>query len=190
MIRTIEDLNFYLREDAKANRMDGCSVLKYWIRLFLGSESAHVFKYLKTLRHCEYHCNNDGMFHKLMYRYFKIKLHRLGFKYNIRIPENVCGYGLSIVHIAGCGGCFVNAKKIGDYCKLQTGVLIGNKNQSEDEKPIIGNNVGFGPGAKVLGKVIICDNCFIAANAVVVKDLPANAIAGGVPAKIIKIIEK
>lgn len=47
MIRTIEDLNFYLREDAKANRMDGCSVLKYWIRLFLGSESAHVFKYLR-----------------------------------------------------------------------------------------------------------------------------------------------
>lgn len=54
---------------------------------------------------------------------------------------------------------------------------------------IIGNNVGFGPGVKVLGKVTIGDNCFIAANAVVVKDMPANAIVGGVPAKIIKMIE-
>lgn len=189
MIRTKEDLKFYLLEDAKANRMDRCSMLKYWVRLFIGSESAHVFKYLKTLRHCEYHCNNGGILHKLMYRHFKVRLHRLGFKYNIRIPENVCGYGLSIVHIAGCGGCFVNAKKIGNYCKLQTGVLLGNKNQSEDEKPIIGDNVGFGPGAKVLGKVIVGDHCFIAANAVVVKDIPAKAIVGGVPARIIKIIE-
>lgn len=187
MIKTKEDLRFYLQEDAKCNRMDG-SVLKYWVRLFIGSESAHVYKYLKILRYCEYHCNNAGLFHKLMYRYYKVRLHRLGFKYNIRIPENVCGYGLTILHIAGGGGCLVNAKKVGNYCQLQTGVLLGNTNHSEDEKPIIGNNVGFGPGAKVLGKISIGDNCFIAANAVVVKDMPANAIVGGVPAKVLKYI--
>ena len=51
-----------------------------------------------------------------------------------------------------------------------------------------GDNVGFGPGAKVLGKVTIGDNCFVAANAVVVKDMPANSIIGGVPAKVIKTI--
>lgn len=189
MIKTREDLKFYLQEDAKANRMDVGSLLKYWVRLFIGSESAHVYKYLKVLRHCEYHCNNSGFFHKMLYKYYKVRLHRLEFKYNIRIPENVCGYGLSILHIAGCGGCLVNAKKVGNYVKLQTGVLFGNTNHSEDEKPIIGNNVGFGPGVKVLGKVTIGDNCFIAANAVVVKDMPANAIVGGVPAKIIKMIE-
>lgn len=188
MIKTRKDLIFYLKEDAKANRMDGCSTLKYWIRLCIGSESAHIYKYLKVLRYCEYHCNNCGIFHKLQYHYYKIRLHRLGFKFNIRIPENVCGYGLSILHIAGCGGCLVNALKVGNYCRLQTGVLLGNTNNSEDEKPIIGDYVGFGPGAKVLGKVTIGDNCFIAANAVVVKDIPANAIVGGVPAKIIKII--
>lgn len=187
MIRTIEDLKFYLQEDAKANRMYECSILKYWMRLFIGSEAAHIYKYLKILRYCEYCYNNTGLLYKLMYIYFKVKLHRLGFKYNIRIPENVCGYGLSILHIAGCGGCLVNAKKIGNYCKLQTGVLIGNTNHSEDEKPVIGDNVGFGPGAKVLGKVTIGNNCFIAANAVVVKDMPDNAIVGGVPAKIIKM---
>ena len=100
MIKTREDLKFYLQEDAKANRMDVCSLLNYWVRLFIGSESAHVYQYLKVLRHCEYHCNNSGFFHKMLYRYYKVRLHRLGFKYNIRIPENVCGYGLSILHLS------------------------------------------------------------------------------------------
>lgn len=189
MIRTKEDLKFYLQEDAKANRMEGCSIIKYWARLFTGSESAHVYRYLKILRHCEYHSNNGGLYHKLLYKFFKIRLHQLGFKYNIRIPENVCGYGLSILHIAGGGGCLVNAQKVGNHCRLQTGVLLGNTNHSEEEKPIIGDNVGFGPGAKVLGKVTIGDNCFIAANSVVVKDMPAKAIVGGVPGKIIKMVE-
>lgn len=188
MIKTRKDLKFYLLEDAKANRMEGCSILKYWVRLFIGSESAHIYKYLKVLRHCEYHSNNKGLIHRVQYIRYKVRLHRLGLKYNIRIPENVCGYGLSILHIAGCGGCLVNAKKVGNYCKLQTGVLLGNTNHSEDEKPTIGDNVGFGPGAKVLGKITIGDNCFIAANAVVVKDMPANSIIGGVPAKVIKTI--
>ena len=189
MIKTRKDLKFYLLEDAKANRMEGCSFLKDGVRLFIGSEAAHVYKYLKVLRHCEYHCNNGGIINKMLYKYYKVRLHRLGFKYNIRIPENICGYGLSILHIAGCGGCLVNAKKVGNYCKLQTGVLMGNTNHSEEEKPTIGNNVGFGPGAKVLGKVTIGDNCFVAANAVVVRDMPANSVIGGVPAKVIKINE-
>lgn len=184
MIKSKEELRYYIHEDAKANRMD-CSTIRYWLRLMVGSESAHVYKYLKILRHCEYHSNNHNVINKLLYHFYKIKLHRLGLKLNIRIPENICGYGLSIVHIAGCGGCLVNAKKVGNYCKLQTGVLLGNKNHSEEEKPTIGDYVEFGPGAKVLGKVIIGDNCFIAANAVVVKDVAPNSIVGGVPAKYI-----
>lgn len=189
MIKTREDLAFYLREDAKVNHMQDCSMLKYWVRLFSGSESAHVYKYLRVLRHCEYNCNNGGFLHKMLYRYYKIRLHRLGFKYNIRIPENICGYGLAIPHIAGCGGCFANAKSIGNYCCLQTGVLLGKSHGSESEKPIIGDNVKFGPGAKVLGGITIGDNCFIGANAVVLKDMPANSLVGGVPAKVIKVME-
>lgn len=123
MIKNKKDLKFYLQEDAKANRMEGCSLLKYWARLFIGSESAHVYKYLKVLRYCEYHCNNSGVYHRLMYFFYKTRLHRLGFKYNIRIPENVCGYGLAILHIAGCGGCLVNAKKVGNNCKDRKSVV-------------------------------------------------------------------
>lgn len=187
VIKTRKDLKFYLQEDAEANRMGGGkSFVINMVRLFTGSESAHVYKYLKILRHCEYHYNNSGLWHKMFYGYYKIRLHRLGFKYNLRIPVNVCGYGLSVTHLAGGGGCLVNAKKVGNYCKLQTGVLLGNSHQSEDNKPTIGNNVTFGPGAKVLGKVTIGDNCFIGANAVVLKDMPANSLVGGVPAKVIK----
>ncbi len=188
MIKTKKDLSFYLREDAKANFLGNSSWLKYKLRLLAGSESAHVYKYLKVLRICEYHFNNVGLLHRMLYAYYKIRLHRLGFKYNIRIPVNVCGYGVTIYHLAGGGGCFVNAKSIGNFCKLQTGVLLGNAHQSEDEKPIIGDNVTFGPGAKVLGKITVGDNCFIAANAVVVKDVPNNCLVGGVPARIIKNI--
>ena len=188
MIKTKKDLLFYINEDAAANYLSNTSWIKYRLRLFAGSESAHVFKYLKTLRYCEFHFNNNGILHKLLYAYYKVKLHRLGFKYCIRIPINVCGYGLTIYHLAGGGGCFVNAKSIGNYCKLQTGILLGNTHQSEDEKPIIGHNVTFGPGAKVLGKVVVGDNCYIAANAVVVKDIPSNAFAAGVPAKVIKFL--
>lgn len=195
MIKTREDLKFYLQEDAKANRINivgGGKMLnvRYLFRLLCGSESAHIYKYLKVLRHCEYHFNNAGVLHKILYGYYKIRLHRLGFKYNIRIPENICGYGLSIPHIAGCGGCFANAKRIGNYCSLQTGVLLGKSYGSEDEKPIIGDNVKFGPGAKVLGGITIGDNCFIGANAVVLKDMPANSLVGGVPAKVIKELRK
>ena len=101
MIKTREDLKFYIQEDAKANFMEGVNYLKYCLKLFSGSESAHVFRYLKCLCYCEYHCNNSGFLHKLLYDINKVKLHRLGFKYNIRVPVNVCGYGLSLYHFAG-----------------------------------------------------------------------------------------
>lgn len=53
----------------------------------------------------------------------------------------------------------------------------------------IGNNVRFGVNCTILKNVSIGDNCFIAAGSVVVKDIPANSIAGGVPAKVICSID-
>lgn len=49
----------------------------------------------------------------------------------------------------------------------------------------IGDNVRFGVNCTVLKNVTINDNCFIAAGSVVTKDIPANSIAGGVPARVI-----
>ncbi|WP_440878370.1 hypothetical protein [Vibrio natriegens] len=51
--------------------------------------------------------------------------------------------------------------------------------------PIIGNNVWIGPGAVIVGPVIIEDDVIIAPNAVVTKSVKSKAIVGGVPARII-----
>lgn len=79
----------------------------------------------------------------------------------------------------------LNAKHLGNYCGINAGVLLGN-NETQDNIPWIGDYVALGPGVKVIGKVNIGDNVFVAANAVVVKDIPNNSIAGGVPAKVLK----
>ena len=50
----------------------------------------------------------------------------------------------------------------------------------------MGDNCYFGLDCKIFGSVRICDNVTVGANAVVTKDIPDNAIVGGVPAKIIK----
>lgn len=75
-------------------------------------------------------------------------------------------------------------KKIGRHCFINQQVTIGYKG---DKAPEIGDNVQITCGAKVLGGVKIGNNVTIGANAVVVKDIPDNALAAGVPARVIRI---
>ncbi|WP_032599622.1 DapH/DapD/GlmU-related protein, partial [Bacteroides fragilis] len=53
---------------------------------------------------------------------------------------------------------------------------------------VIGNNVWIGEGASILPNVTIGDNSIVAAHAVVTKNIPANSIAVGCPARIIRTI--
>lgn len=103
IICTKKDLHYWMHEDRKRNNAD-FSYLKYRAKLFIGNENAVVRHYLYILRHCEYHYNNKGWWHKLLYVFFKIRLSRLGRKYNIQVPINRTGYGLRMMHIAGGGG--------------------------------------------------------------------------------------
>lgn len=186
MIKTKKDLLFYLTEDRKRNHVP-LSWWEYYFRLFAGGEQAHIFRYIKCLRHCEYHLNNcsQSRYHKLLYFYYKYRLMRLGLKFNIKISPNVCGYGLRIIHLSGGGGVRVGALKCGNYCGFNAGTLIGTKD-GDTNRPVIGNHVAFGPGAKCFGKLTIGNNVFIAPNAVVTKDVPDNCVVGGIPAKILK----
>lgn len=84
-------------------------------------------------------------------------------------------------------GTIIAPRSIGKNCWVNQGVTIGYTNATDC--PTIGNNVTIYCGAKVLGNVTVGDNSVIAANAVVVKDVPPNVVVGGVPAKIIKHIE-
>lgn len=72
---------------------------------------------------------------------------------------------------------------IGRHCTLRPGVVIGNLHDGQDI-PIIGDNFEAGVGAKILGAIQIGDNVTVGANAVVVKDVPDNCVALGVPAAI------
>ncbi len=74
---------------------------------------------------------------------------------------------------------------MGENCRLQSGMVVGNVNDQE-HRPIIGNNVNFGLGCKVYGKIIIGNNVSILPNSVVTHDVPDNTIVGGIPAKTIK----
>ena len=72
---------------------------------------------------------------------------------------------------------------IGDDVLIRNGVTIGLQRRDDPGSPVIGNRVEIGCGAKILGKIHIGDDVLIGANAVVVKSVPANHIAVGVPAR-------
>jgi len=74
----------------------------------------------------------------------------------------------------------------GDNCVVRNGVTVGLRRVDDPVAPKIGNNVDIGAGAKILGNIIIGDNVAIGANAVVLKDIPPNSIAVGIPARIIE----
>ena len=83
------------------------------------------------------------------------------------------------------GGVIVNNDaKIGKNCDIYPGVVVGQT--SKNNVPVIGDNCFIGLGSKIIGNIRIGDNVLIAPNAVVTKDIPDNAVVGGIPAKIIK----
>lgn len=81
------------------------------------------------------------------------------------------------------GGIVISGyTRFGDNCRIRNGVCIGLSRVSDPCAPVIGNNVDIGAGAKLLGRITIGDNVLIGANAVVVRNVPANCLAVGVPA--------
>ena len=73
---------------------------------------------------------------------------------------------------------------IGKHCTIRQGVTIGNR-KSLDDMPVLGDDVNIGAGAKILGAVRIGNGAKIGANAVVLSDVPEDATAVGVPARIV-----
>jgi serine O-acetyltransferase len=96
----------------------------------------------------------------------------------------VVGRRLCIEHF---GGIFIHGNVvIGDDCLIRQGVTIGNKGRADPlGAPVIGNRVEIGAGAKIIGRIVIGDDVIIGANSVVVKDIPSNSVAVGIPAKVI-----
>ncbi len=98
---------------------------------------------------------------------------------------------------AGC--CFQDQGgiEIGDDCLIGHQVVLATLNHDPDPQkrgnmfpaPIrLGRRVWVGSHATILPGVTVGDNAIIAAGAVVTRDVPANAVAGGVPARILKTL--
>lgn len=97
------------------------------------------------------------------------------------------GKGLYFPHTQGT---VIGAWEMGEDVTIFQGVTLGAKEADflyeQKYRPVVGNNVIVGAGAKVLGGVFIGDNSKIGANAVVLENIPENSIAVGIPAKILK----
>jgi serine O-acetyltransferase len=94
------------------------------------------------------------------------------------------------VYFPHTSGTVIGALKIGKNAVIYQGVTIGAKmidyGYQADARPVIGDNVVLGSGAKVLGNITIGNHVIIGANAVVNKSLPDYVVAGGIPAQIIR----
>lgn len=101
-------------------------------------------------------------------------------------PGAKIGKRLFIDH--GSGVIIGETTEIGDDCTLFQGVTLGGTGKDHGKRhPTLGNNVSVGSGAKILGPVTIGDNTKIAANAVVLNDVPPDCTVVGIPGEIVRI---
>lgn len=101
-------------------------------------------------------------------------------------PAATIGRRLVIDH--GTGTVIGATAEIGDDCLIYQCVTLGGTGVVQGKRhPTLGNNVMVGSGAKVLGPIRIGDNARIAANAVVLRDVPENSTVVGVPGRIVRI---
>ena len=137
------------------------------------------------------------LFHRIAHRVWKMKLFWLGrlishisrFLTGIEIhPGAEIGSRFFIDH--GMGVVIGETSIIGDDCTIYHGVTLGGTSWKQGKRhPTLENKVVVGAGAKILGPITICSGAKIGSNAVVVKDIPKNVVAVGIPARIIQDTE-
>ena len=111
-------------------------------------------------------------------------------------PGAKLGKNLFIDH--GMGVVIGETSEVGDNVTIYHAVTLGGSSPSIDSEkqrhekrhPTIGHDVVIGSGAQIIGPVKVGNNSRIAANAVVVKDVPENATMVGIPARAVKLENK
>ena len=146
----------------------------------------HVeFRTIIWYRIASYLVSKHNVFARFAYVIVKlIQIHlanKSGIEINAATP---IGKGLRIAHVGNI--IIAGGVKIGENCTIHQCVTIGRSfSGSKAGCPTIGNNVIIFPGSVVVGNIIIGDNSVIGANSLIIDDVPANSVMGGVPAKVL-----
>lgn len=143
-----------------------------------------LYKGLKAIR---MHRKAYWCYHHKMYFLARLISERAKSKTGVEIhPAAKIGRGVFIDH--GTGVVIGETAEVGNNCTIYQGVTLGGTGKEKGKRhPTVGSNVMIGSGAKVLGPINIGDGAKIAANAVVLCDVPEDATAVGVPARIARI---
>ena len=165
----IEDIRAYQKNDPAARSVAEILLLYNGLHATFDYRIAHWF----NRHHCHFIARAISQHSK---RWTGIEIH----------PGARIGRRLVIDH--GTGIVIGETAEIGDDCLLYQGVTLGGTGKDVGKRhPTIGNNVMIGAGAKVLGPFRVGDNARIAANSVVLREVPDNATVVGVPGRIVKI---
>ncbi len=165
-----------IRSDVRAVLERDPAARSFWEVYFLYSGVRAIRSYRKA----------HWFYNKKMYFIARYISQRARKKTGIEIhPAAVIGDGVFIDH--GMGVVIGETTVIGDNCTIYQGVTLGGTGKDKGKRhPTIGNNVVIGSGAKVLGPFKVGDNSKIAANAVVLSEIPDNCTVVGVPGRIVK----
>src|SRR5215469_8305509 len=99
-------------------------------------------------------------------------------------PAAKIGHRLFIDH--GMGVVIGETSIVGDDVTLYQGVTLGGTGKEKGKRhPTLGNGVVVGTGAKVLGNIVVGDNCRVGAGSVVLRSIPENSTIVGVPGHIV-----
>lgn len=91
----------------------------------------------------------------------------------------------------GMGVVIGETAEIGDDCTLYHGVTLGGTTWEKGKRhPTLADGVVIGAGAKVLGPITVGANARIGSNAVVVRDVPANATVVGIPGRVVQAVDE
>mgnify|MGYP000933661130 FL=1 len=147
----------------------------------------HAIKYptlsfQRKLRLAEYWLNRRrGPVSKTIALLLRWRARHIGMKLGFSVPPNVFGPGLSIAH---WGTLIVNDRaRVGSRCRIHPGAVLAVKDGLATQ---LGDDCYVGPGAKLIGGIILGDGCVVGANAVVTKSFPAGSVLAGVPARVIR----
>ena len=165
----IEDIRAYQRNDPAARSAMEILLLYNGLHATIDYRIAHWL----LRHHCRFLARAVSQWSKL---WTGIEIH----------PGARIGKRLVIDH--GTGIVIGETAEIGDDCLLYQGVTLGGTGKDVGKRhPTLGSNVMVGAGAKVLGPIHVGNNARIAANAVVLREVPDNATVVGVPGHIVRL---